>query len=183
MNLEEKKISNERIYSGAILNLDKEKVECPDGSIAYREIVRHHGAACVLALTDDGKAIFVSQWREPLRQVTLEVPAGKLETGEDPKQAAIRELNEEVRIHPEEIKQVASYYTSPGFADEKMYFFIAKGLKPVEHKRPQDPGEFLRLQYLSLSEAETQIQAGAISDGKTVNAIWYWKILQLQGKV
>lgn len=176
MDLQEKKLSSEEIYNGKIIRVERETVLTPDGQQAFREIVRHQGAVCVLVVDDQNRMLLVRQWREPLRQVTAEVPAGKIERGEDPQMTVVRELNEEVRLQAQEIALVNTYYTSPGFADEKMYFYVAHQLSPVAQARPQDPGEFLRLQWVTLPEAEQLIAQGEVCDAKTINAIWYWKL-------
>ncbi|KRL04659.1 NUDIX hydrolase [Liquorilactobacillus oeni] len=182
MNFEEKVLDSKRIYSGKIINVEKETVLLPDGKNAQREIVRHHGAVALICVTADDKMVFVKQWREPLRKITLEVPAGKIEPSEEktPCETAKRELNEEVRMQAEKLRQIAVFYTSPGFADEKMYLYFAEGLTPVEQALPQDADEFLNVSELSLEEAEKQIAAGFICDSKTIMSVWYWKLLKLR---
>lgn len=176
INFKEHVESEHTIYHGAILDLAVEKVRLPNGQPANREIVHHHGAVGLIPLTDDGKIILVKQWREPLRQVTLEIPAGKIEPGEAPLQTAKRELNEEVRMEATHLKQVAQFYTSPGFADEKMTLFCATGLAPVANELPQDDDEFLELVSLTPTEMHRQIATELICDAKTIMALWYWQL-------
>lgn len=178
MNFEEKLLDSKRIYTGKIINVEEETVQLPDGKNAKREIVRHHGAVALLCITADDKMIFVKQWREPLRKTTLEVPAGKIEPAEEqsPEETAKRELNEEVRLRAERLEQIAVFYTSPGFADEKMFLYHAQGLLPVAQALPQDDDEFLNVYELTLAEAQEQIKAGLICDSKTIMAVWYWML-------
>ena len=111
MNFEEKVLSTENIFDGKVIKVDKETVELPNGKKAFREIVRHHGAVALIPITDDDKIVMIKQWREPMRKVTLEIPAGKIEPGEesDPLQTAIRELNEEARYEAENIELVTPF--------------------------------------------------------------------------
>lgn len=176
INFEEHVESEQTVYHGAILDLALEKVRLPNGRPANREIIHHHGAVGLIPLTDDGKIILVKQWREPLRQVTLEIPAGKIEPGEVPLQTAKRELNEEVRMKAAHLNRVAQFYTSPGFADEKMTLFCATGLAVVTNELPQDDDEFLELVSLTPAEMQQQIATGLICDAKTIMALWYWQL-------
>lgn len=176
INFEEHVESEKTIYHGAILDLALEKVRLPNGKPADREIVHHHGAVGLIPLTDNGEIVLVKQWREPLRRVTLEIPAGKIEPGEDPLQTANRELNEEVRMKATHLEQVAQFYTSPGFADEKMTLFCATGLAPVANELPQDDDEFLELVSLTPMEMRQRVADGLICDAKTIMALWYWQL-------
>ena len=155
MEFEEKVKKVEHVFDGKIIDLDIETVELPNGKEAKREIIRHKGAVAIIAITDENKMVFIKQWRAPLGQVTLEVPAVKIEPGEDP-----------------------NVYTSPGFADEKMYMYHAVNLKPVKDELPQDSDEFLELVELSLPEVEQAIAEGLICDSKTLIAVMYWKLMQ-----
>ena len=127
--------------------------------------------------------VFIKQWRAPLGQVTLEVPAGKIEPGEDPNVTAVRELNEETRFEADKLEFINTFYTSPGFADEKMYMYHAVNLKPVKDELPQDSDEFLELVELSLPEVEQAIAEGLICDSKTLIAVMYWKLMQQRWKM
>lgn len=178
MNLEEKVKKVEHIFDGVVVDLDVETVELPNGKTAKREIIRHQGAVAVIAITPENKMVFIRQWRAPLGQETLEVPAGKIEPNEDPSITAMRELNEETRFEADKMEFLNSFYTSPGFADEKMYLYHAINLKPVTNKLPQDEDEFLELVELSLPEVEVEISKGTICDSKTLISILYWKMMQ-----
>lgn len=178
MDFEEKVISNQNLYDGAILKLDLETVSLPDGRQAKREIVRHQGAVGIIAITPANKIVLIRQWRAPLGQVTLEIPAGKIEPGETPSQTAVRELNEETRFQADKLELLTGFYTSPGFADEKMYLYHAVNLQAVADKLAQDDDEFLQLEELTLAEVQAQIAAGTICDAKTLMAIMIWQAMQ-----
>lgn len=180
MNLEEKVIGNEPIYDGAIINVEKQTVLLPNGEKGFREVVHHSGAVGVLAITDDNKIILVRQWRAPISKETLEIPAGKLDERDnnDAEHAAIRELNEEIRVKPGNLKLITHFYSSVGFSDEKMMLYWASNLTPVSNELPRDDGEILKLESYSLDEAQDLIKQGKIEDAKTIMAIWYFALSQ-----
>ena len=120
MELFEKKIKSEQIFDGKIVKLFVDDVELPDGRTAKREIVRHPGAVCVVPVTDDGCVIMVRQFRYPFASVLLEVPAGKLEYGEDPLSAVKRELSEESGAEAKNIEYIGKIYTSVAIFDEQI---------------------------------------------------------------
>ncbi|KRM07676.1 MAG: NUDIX hydrolase [Liquorilactobacillus ghanensis] len=183
MKFAEKLLTTKSIYQGRIINLEEQTVELPNGQTAQREIVRHHGAVALLCLTAaKDKIILVRQWRQPINKTTLEIPAGKIEAAEEPLVTARRELNEETRLAAKQLEQIAVFYTSPGFADEKMYLYVAHDLRPVKNQLPQDDDEFLELVELTMEETDQAIAAGEICDSKTLMAIWYWKLLKTQTK-
>ncbi|MEC1961090.1 ADP-ribose pyrophosphatase, partial [Bacillus subtilis] len=117
-SLEEKTIAKEQIFSGKVIDLYVEDVELPNGKASKREIVKHPGAVAVLAVTDEGKIIMVKQFRKPLERTIVEIPAGKLEKGEEPEYTALREPEEETGYTAKKLTKITAFYTSPGFADE-----------------------------------------------------------------
>lgn len=179
MDFKEETLSNENIYDGKVVHLDKEIVKLPNGKEAIREVVRHQGAVGVIAITDSNKIVMIRQWREPLKKVTLEIPAGKIEPDEqdDPEKTAQRELNEETRFSASQFELVTKFYTSPGFADELMYLYHAVGLKAVKDELPQDDDEFLELVELSPKEVQDVISRGEICDAKTMMAVMLWQMM------
>lgn len=180
MDFEEKLLSVENIFDGKVIKVDKETVELPDGKQAFREIVRHHGAVALIPITNDNRIVMIRQWREPMRKVTLEIPAGKIEPDEqdDPMKTAVRELNEEARYEAENIELVTPFYTTPGFSDEKIYLYHASGLTPVERELSQDADEFLELVELTLPEALKAMQEGLVCDSKTIMGLLFWQLMQ-----
>lgn len=184
MDLEEKVIATKPIYDGAIIKVERETVQLPNGEEAFREVVRHSGAVAVLAITDDQKMILVEQWRAPVGKPTLEIPAGKLDRRDEgnPEHAVIRELNEEIRLHPSQLERLAGFYSSVGFSDEYMTLYLATGLTPVASELPRDQGETLRIKAYSLPELKRMVTTGEIEDAKTVMAVWQFELQQLKSR-
>ncbi|MGX4644941.1 NUDIX hydrolase [Holzapfeliella sp. JNUCC 80] len=177
-NYREIELSRQEKFKGKIISLDVETVKLPNGEVSFREVVRHNGAVSCLAV-NEGKALFVTQWREPFKSVSIEIPAGKLDSASEvPFEAIQRELNEETGYQANNWKKVYDFYTSPGFSDEKMYFYYCDELSQLKNKRPLDDDEFLSVNWLTLSEAEQLIDSGKIVDLKTIMAINYWKTIE-----
>ncbi|GAF66736.1 putative phosphohydrolase [Bacillus sp. TS-2] len=172
-HLIEKTISKKEIYKGKIINLQLEEVQLPNGNTSSREIVKHPGAVGVIALTKDYKIIMVRQYRKALEKILIEIPAGKLDAGEKPIDCAKRELEEETGYHATSLEYIVSFYTSPGFADEKIYLYFAEHLTTGVKKPDED--EFLDLLEVSLEEAEQMIENEEIHDAKTIYAVSYVK--------
>ncbi len=177
---EEVTVSTKPIFEGRVITLQVDEVRLPNGEIATREIVRHPGAVGVLAL-HEGKMLVVEQYRKPLEKSQVEIPAGKLDPGEEPLEAAKRELEEETGYQAGTIRRVSSFYTSPGFADELLHLYIAQDLTPGEVHLDED--EFLECQAITLEEAQQLIEANRISDAKTILAVYAWQLYQLTGKI
>lgn len=175
--LEEKTIKTEQIFSGRIVSLQVDDVELPNGKTSKREIIRHQGAVAIIAVTDDQKLVLVEQYRKPLERTIVEIPAGLLEKGEEPSHCAKRELEEETGYDCSSLEWVTSFYTSPGFADELVHLYIAKGLSKKENAAGLDDDEFVNLIEISLDEALEYIKEQKIYDAKTIFAVQY---LQLQ---
>lgn len=169
MELFEKKIKSEQIFDGKIVKLFVDDVELPNGRVAKREIVRHPGAVCVVPVTDDGCVIMVKQFRYPFASVLLEVPAGKLEYGEDPLSAVRRELSEESGAEAENIEYIGKLYTSVAIFDEQIHMYLATGL--TFKKAHPDEGEFLEVEKIPLDTLVKMVMDGEIPDAKTQIAI------------
>jgi ADP-ribose pyrophosphatase len=175
--LEEKTIQTKEIYSGKVVSLQLQEVELPNGKMAKREIIKHPGAVAIIAITDENKIVMVEQFRKALERIIVEIPAGKLEKGEEPVDCARRELEEETGYECRNLELLVSFYTSPGFADEIVHVYIAKGLVKKENAAELDEDEFVNLEELTLDEAIEYIKEQKIYDAKTVFAVQY---LQLQ---
>ncbi|WP_026689392.1 NUDIX hydrolase [Alteribacter aurantiacus] len=171
-HLEEKTINKKEIYKGRIIDLSVHNVALPNGKESKREIINHPGAVAVLAVTKENKIVLVNQYRKALEKTIAEIPAGKLETGEDPSLCAIRELEEETGYRAHSVKKIASFYTSPGFADEIVYLFEAEHLS--EGKVQTDEDEFVELIEVTVEEALDMIKSEAIHDAKTILAIQHY---------
>ena len=173
MDLKETKLSSEPIYQGSFVTINRDKVRLPNGNESQRIVIRHPGAACVLAVTEEGKAVLVRQWRYAADAATLELPAGKLDAGEDPAVCALRELAEETPYRAERVEKLAEFYTAPGFCDEKMYLYLAEGITPTSTRQP-DQDEFVETVLLSRQAVQEAIAANQIQDGKTLVGLQYW---------
>ncbi|WP_019154383.1 NUDIX domain-containing protein [Robertmurraya massiliosenegalensis] len=176
-SLEEKTIKTEPIFSGRIIRVQVDEVQLPNGKTSTREIVKHPGAVAILPITDDGKIVMVEQYRKPMDKVLVEVPAGKLEKGEEPAYTAERELEEETGYECQSLEWLISFYTSPGFADEIVHLYVAKGLTKKENAASLDEDEFVNVLEVTLEEAIELVKEQRIYDAKTAYAIQY---LQLQ---
>jgi ADP-ribose pyrophosphatase len=130
-------VKSDLIYSGKVFNTLVDQIEYTSGNKAIREVAEHPGGAVVVPLTAEGKIVMVTQYRFPVKQVLLELPAGKLGKGEDPKLCAVRELEEETGYKSDNVKQLGSIYTTPGYSTEKLWIYLAKDLKPGDHNREE----------------------------------------------
>lgn len=173
---EEKTIKTKPIFNGKVISLQVDDVLLPDGKEAKRELIKHPGAVCVIAITDEKKIIFVEQYRKALERPLVEVPAGKLEPGEEPAYCAERELEEETGYRPGKMTHLQSFYTSPGFADELVHVFLAEQLEKVEDGLVADEDEFVELLEVSLQEAEQLAKDNRIFDAKTLWAVQYIRL-------
>jgi ADP-ribose pyrophosphatase len=180
-NLTEKTIRKEKIYSGKIIDLYVEDVELPNKKIGKREIVKHPGAVAVLAVTDEGKILMVEQFRKPLEKTIIEIPAGKLEKGEDPLACAKRELLEETGYSCAKLDAIGSFYTSPGFADELIHLFFTDSLVK-EGGQMTDEDEFLNVLEISVDEAKEMMKTEKIHDAKTAYGIMYLEVARAEKK-
>ncbi|GIN60657.1 ADP-ribose pyrophosphatase [Robertmurraya siralis] len=176
-SLEEKTIKTEPIFSGRIIRLQVDEVELPNGNTSTREIVKHPGAVAVIPITSDNKIVMVEQYRKPMEKVLVEIPAGKLEKGEEPAYTAVRELEEETGYESQSLEWLISFYTSPGFADEIVHLYVAKGLVKKENAASLDEDEFVNVLEVTLEEAIEFVREQRVYDAKTAYAIQY---LQLQ---
>ncbi len=169
MVFEEKTISSERIYEGRILNLRKDKVHVKDGKTSYREIVEHNGGVALAAITNEGKMVMVRQFRKAAEKAVLEVPAGKIEKGEDHRLTAERELKEETGYSAEKIEFVTAFYSSIGYSTEMIYLYLATNLTPGETEF--DDNESIEIIEYELADLKKMVLSGEIEDAKTIAAI------------
>lgn len=168
MNMKEIKVEGSTVYDGKILKLDVDRVLLPDGRTSHREIVRHHGGAAVL-LVEAGKVLLVRQFRYAYGKEIYEIPAGKLNAGEDPALSAARELEEETGYRAT-LSHALDLYPTPGYTDEIIHVYFAESFEFVGQKL--DEGEFLSVTFLPLEEVLEKIESGEISDAKTVAAVY-----------
>lgn len=175
MNLVEKALSSQTVFEGRIINVKVDKVLLPNGAEASREVVKHPGGVCILALEEDGTVPLVRQFRYPLGDLMLELPAGKLEYGEEPRPAAIRELGEEVGLEPGELIDLGHIYVSPGFCTEKLHMYLAQKVTHVPVHPDED--EFLDIVHMPFADLVKRVMSGEITDGKTVATVLKTKVL------
>lgn len=159
-----------RVYTGKIISLDIDTVRFPDGSTGELEMIRHPGASAVVPFLsdprgDDPQVLLIRQYRYAADGYLFEIPAGRLDPGEDPRNCAARELKEETGCTADQLEYLLTIYTTPGFTDEKIHLFMATGLASGETKHEAD--EFLDLQPMLLSRALEMVQDGKIRDSKT----------------
>ncbi|OAA31060.1 ADP-ribose pyrophosphatase [Kosmotoga arenicorallina S304] len=164
----EKSIQCKEIFTGNIIKVEKHRVKLIDGSESHREVVRHQGAVAVVPVFGD-KIILVKQFRFPVNQFLLEIPAGKLEEGEEPELCAVRELKEETGYKAMKLTKLSEMYTSPGFSDEKIHIFLAEVIPDGEPE--PDSGEFIEKIELSFQDIVKEILSGKILDGKTIAGV------------
>ena len=163
--IEEKTISSDRIYTGKTISLKVDTVEVPNRGYQKREIVEHNGAVGIVAITSSNKVVLVKQYRKAIEKELWEIPAGKIERGESPKECAIRELKEETGYSAENMKLIHKFYTSAGFSNQKIYIFLAENLTPGE--RDFDEDEFLEVHEIDKDEVYNMIEKNEIEDAKT----------------
>ena len=174
---EEKTLSVEPVYEGRIINLKRHRVRLPNGEESWREVVEHPGAVAVLPVLSDGRLLLIRQYRKAVEDMLIEIPAGKLEAGELPEAAARRELWEETGYEAEDLEFLFSFYTSPGFANERIYLYLARiGRGVAQQPLSLDADEFLQPVIVTLEEGMRWIAEGKIQDAKTVAAIQAWQM-------
>lgn len=173
---EEKTIHSQPIFKGKVISLKVDDVTLPNGETSKREIVNHPGAVAIIAITGEGKLVVVEQYRKALERSIIEIPAGKLEPGELPEITAARELEEETGYGCNELTYLQSFATSPGFADEIIHLFIARGLYKIENRAAMDEDEFVELMEITVEEGERMIAQQKIFDAKTAFAILWMKM-------
>ena len=166
VNLEESVLTEDVMWTGRIFNVNRLRVKLPDGREALRDVVRHPGAVAIVALTDDGRICLVRQYRTALSRVTVEIPAGKLDPGEDPLTCAKRELKEETGMVAEQMAFLTTIATSDGFTDELIHIYMATGLSYLESEPDDD--EFINVDLVPLSDLIDAVLDGRIEDCKTV---------------
>ncbi|NLJ77799.1 MAG: NUDIX hydrolase [Tissierellia bacterium] len=171
MDYQEKTMKTEKIYEGKIVNLRIDTVELPDKKYSKREIVEHPGSVGIIPITDDGHMILVKQFRKPIEKTILEIPAGKIEINEEPRETAKRELIEETGYSSNNLEFVLEFYTSPGFSNEKMYLFLATDLSKGE--ACPEYGEYIEVEKIKIDTLMDRIGKGEISDSKTIISILF----------
>lgn len=175
MDLTEKTLESTTIFQGKIMTIQLDTALLPNGKTAAREVCLHPGGVTVLPLKADGTVSLVRQYRYPLHQLLLELPAGKLEPGEDHRIAAGRELSEETGLEAGELVYLGKMYASPGFCNEELHMYLARNLRQDQSHPDED--EFLDVVSMPFQELVEQVLSGEITDAKTVAAVLKTKLL------
>lgn len=165
----EKVESTEKIYEGKIIDVERLEVSLPSGKKSTREIVRHNGGAAIVAIDDNDEVFMVRQYRIAAGKELMEIPAGKIEKGEDPAVCAERELREETGYSAGQMRLLTTLYATPGYCSEKLYVYLATNLTSGHPHR--DEGEFLKVRKYKLQDLLEMVYEGQISDAKTVAGI------------
>lgn len=173
---EEKTIHSTEIFKGKVVSLKVDDVLLPNGKQSKREMIHHPGAVAIIPITNEGKIVLVEQYRKALERSIIEIPAGKLEPGEDPAVCARRELEEETGYGARELTYIQSFATSPGFANEIIHLYVAKDLYKIEEKRELDEDEFVSIIEVTLEEAEEMVKNQQIYDAKTAFSVLWAKL-------
>ena len=180
---EPKILQTNRLYNGRVFNLVVHEVEYPSGNRSVREIAQHPGGAVVVAILPDDTVLLVRQYRFPVGRELYELPAGKLDKGEDPMHCAARELEEETGYVAASLHKLMAMCTTPGFSDEILHIFLASGLQPSPHGQQLEEGELsLRLERIPFARTLEMIDEGTIVDGKTIAGLLFVDRLRKSGK-
>ena len=168
MEFEEKTLSSEYVYRGRVIDVKRDEILISNGHKSDREVVEHTGGVVILALKGN-KILAVKQYRYPLKSVSVELPAGKLEKGENPDVASKRELEEETGYIANNWASLGYIYTSPGFCDEKLYLYLARDLE--YKKQNPDEDEIIEAYEIEIAEFLSMIDTGIINDSKSICAV------------
>ncbi len=160
------------LFEGKVFDLRVDEIEYNSGNDGIREIAVHPGGAVVVPVKNDGKIVMVKQFRYPFQKFLIELPAGKLDKGEDPLNCAVRELEEETGFKTDSVEKLGAIYTTPGFCTEILHIYLAENLIPGNHNREEGEYGMQILEY-SLEEIEEMINSGEIVDSKTICGIHY----------
>lgn len=168
MNFDVKK--SEILFHGKVFDLRVDQIEYNSGNLGVREVAVHPGGAVVVPVKNDGRIIMIRQYRYPLKKMILELPAGKLEPGEDPFVCAVRELEEETGYKSDNVVKLGMIYTTPGFCTEALHIYMASDLVPGEHNREE--GEYgMEVHEYTMDEIDDLIRSGELSDAKSICGI------------
>lgn len=169
MNFTENTIKSEKVYEGKVINLRVDTVELPNGNTSTREIVEHPGGVGVIPINDANEVLMVRQFRKPIDNMCLEIPAGKLNKGEDPYACGVRELEEETGFKARKIVPLGKFYSTPGFTDELLHIYMATGL--YQGTLNPDEDEFVEVEAIPLEKLYQMVLQGEVRDAKSIIAI------------
>jgi len=167
-----KVLSHKVVHHGKVFDTIVDEIEYDSGNKSVREVAKHPGGAVVLPLLDDGRIVFVYQYRYPMNQYIYELPAGKLDENENPEVCAARELEEETGYKADWLEKLTTIFTTPGFCSEKLHIFMARGLHPGKQKLEEGESD-LTLKYIPMKEAFHMVETGEIMDAKTIAGLFF----------
>ena len=173
--LVEEKLTSKEVFNGKLLHVFYDEAQLPGGGTGTREWIKHPGACAVVPVFENGDIMLIRQFRYPMRQIFWEVPAGKIDPGEDQDSTAFRELKEEAGLLAEEYQYIGHFYPGIGYSDEVIHIYLAWNLETVEQNTDED--EFVLKERLPFEEAIRMVHSGEINDGKTVICLlraWEW---------
>ena len=173
MDNKEIKIDSTKIYDGKIVKLRKDKVLTPNGNYSYREVIDHQGGVGILFVKDN-QVLLIEQYRYPYEETVIEIPAGKIEKGEDIRNTAIRELEEETGYYTEELKYLGAIYPSCGYTNEIIHLFLATNATMKETHFDED--ELITCKFYLIEEVKQMIKERKIKDAKTIAAIYHYLV-------
>ena len=162
------RLSHERVYDGTVFDVDRDKVRMPNGREVMVDVVRHPKSVVLIPVPEPGHVILIKQYRYPVKTFLWEFPAGSVDEGESPEQAARRECHEEIGLVPETIVRLAAMYPTPGYCDEEMVFFRLSNLEEPTEAAAKDEDEDIEAKTFELREARDMVRRGEITDMKTV---------------
>lgn len=180
--LAETVLDDELVYDGKLLKAHRRRVTLPDGRTSAREMIAHPGAAAIVVLEDGGVTVLERQWRSPMDRAFWEIPAGKIDKGEDPFETAVRELSEETGLAANRWVELGTIHNAIGYSNERIVIFLAQDVHEAEGGQKLDAGEFLTLERLSFDEALVMTRNGEITDVKTLAGLM-WAQAYLAGSL
>jgi ADP-ribose pyrophosphatase len=164
-------LTSERMYAGKVFNVDRDHVKMPNGRSTTVDIVRHSRSVVIIPVPEPGNVILIRQFRYPVNRFLWEMPAGSVDEGETPVDAARRECHEEIGLVPSTIVRLSALYPTPGYCDEEMIFFRVSGLETTDQQAHVDEDEDIEARTFELREAREMVRRGEIVDMKTVVAL------------
>ncbi len=179
MNPEDAVLKHEELYHGKIVDLHVDTILHPSGRTAIREVVLHPGGVVAVPVLDDGRLIFVHQFRYPLKKYILEFPAGKLDSQLSAREMIARELEEEIGYRAGSLSHECSFYTSPGISNEFIHLFVARDLAPVPQRLEE--GEHITVKMYTTGQCLALVDRSEIIDGKTLlGLLWYLRKIEMK---
>jgi ADP-ribose pyrophosphatase len=168
---EAEKLESERVFTGKVFSIDRDRVKMPNGRAVTVDVVRHSQSVVLVPVPEPGKLILVRQYRYAVNAFLWELPAGSVDEGESPEEAARRECHEEIELVPSTIVRLGAMYPTPGYCDEEMIFFRLSGLEKTDEKAAVDEDEDIEVKVFELRDVREMLRRGEIQDMKTAVAL------------